>query len=156
MSFNIRLYNSTADPKRVDKSDYLTEYGVYSGTLKDSTSVVNPVVIIEADEFPQANYVHIFEFHRYYFITNVVSIANKLWEIHMTCDVLHTYRASILKCYGFVDRCETGYDSSVVDDIRTVRSGVTITDEYIENNLFVDSDEALLLITGFRVKVIGG
>ncbi|HUH46899.1 MAG TPA: hypothetical protein VLZ54_07090, partial [Arenibacter sp.] len=42
------------------------------------------------------NYAHIPDFARYYFIRDIQSITHNIWELHLECDVLESYKVDIL------------------------------------------------------------
>ena len=44
------------------------------------------------------------ELNRYYFITDITSLAHNIVQITGRCDVLHTYRNEIKECSGIVSR----------------------------------------------------
>lgn len=75
----------------------LSSVSTLTGNLKEDTSVMDPVIVIESASFPAAaNYAHIPEFNRYYYITDVVNQGANLWEISLHVDVLKTYASAIL------------------------------------------------------------
>lgn len=68
-------------------------------TLKQPTSLNSPVFLLNTDTFG-FNYC---QFNgAYYFVTDVVSVRNDIWEVHCTKDVLATYRAEILASNAFI------------------------------------------------------
>jgi hypothetical protein len=68
-----------------------------SGSLKDGASVTDPVVLVELADLPAANYAQIPEFNgRFYYIKDIVNVANTLWEIRLHVDVLKTYASAIM------------------------------------------------------------
>lgn len=46
---DITLYNNLAETNRLNKKDYLTEITTLSGTLRESSSIVAPSILIELD-----------------------------------------------------------------------------------------------------------
>lgn len=64
-----------------------------TGTLRSPSSVSDPVIEVERDDNTvlDFNYAYIPQFHRYYYITDIVSNNKKLWEIHMHVDVLMSF-----------------------------------------------------------------
>lgn len=66
------------------------------GSLRNESSIVNPVFVIEAANPSAYNYCFIPDFNRYYFITNIESVRTNLWRIHCAVDVLMTYQVQIL------------------------------------------------------------
>ena len=69
-----------------------------NGTLRQETSVINPSVLIEAQNLSGFNYMYINEFGRYYFITDIVSVKNGLWRVTGKVDVLMSFKAGIETC----------------------------------------------------------
>lgn len=105
MSFNIRLvYNKSAD--NVAEKD-MTTIDTLTGTLREETSLTNPVIIFEyAGDLENCNYFYIPKFQRYYFVTDIRSIRNDMWEISGHCDVLTTaWKLGQLKqCQGITKK----------------------------------------------------
>ena len=95
MSLSVTLYNSSSPVEKIGKT--LTSGGTYSCSLKDTTSILNPVLIIRtSDPVYNYNYLYIQEFNRYYFINDIKSVNNNVWEISAHIDVLETYKTAIL------------------------------------------------------------
>lgn len=89
----INLYKTLSEVNKVTK--ILTDEISLTGTLRDVSSVMNPRIRIEEDNIADYNYAYIPEFGRYYFITNIDSIRNNIWEVAMRVDVLMTYADEI-------------------------------------------------------------
>jgi len=106
MAFNVVIQRSNSDINVVNKS--VTDLLTISGVLKTDTSIIDPVIIIEADlsNLKSANYMHISAFGRYYYINDMVSIKNGLIEMHGHVDVLMTYRNDIKKSTAIIRRQE--------------------------------------------------
>lgn len=116
---NLTLYYNYSDNNRVYKN--LSVALSASGTLRDKCSVQDPVIMINADDLHNANYMYIAEFERYYYITNVVSVRENLWAIYGHVDVLMTYANGISNCYGIVARtAEPGKANLYLDDDKFV------------------------------------
>lgn len=128
----IVLYNSTAETDMLDKSGYLTQVSTLTGNLRSGTDLVDPEIVVELDTLPSFNYVYITEFNRYYFVTDIGSVANKLWNIKLHCDVLYSHRTKILELECEVERNEYDYDLMLKDDKRTLESAYDL--EIIENS----------------------
>lgn len=99
---NIKIGNYTSEKNSFPKSK--TWALDLSGQLKNTSSIVNPTILVEAVNPSAYNYMYIPEFNRYYFIDNCRSIRTNLWEIDCKCDVLETYSASIKANSGIVLR----------------------------------------------------
>ena len=95
MEFIVTCGTTTAEKRALDKT--MSSVVSVKGTLRNASSVVDPVIILEASasSLARCNYMHIDTFGRYYFITDVVAISDQLCEVHGHCDVLSTYKASI-------------------------------------------------------------
>lgn len=112
MSFSIVLQRNDSPANKVGKK--LTEAYTATGYLRDVSSIIDPVVVIES-ELPettvsQVNYATIDAFNRKYFITNIVSINRKLWEIHMHVDVLESYKAQLIVQNAIIARSASKYN----------------------------------------------
>lgn len=112
MAFDISLYKCSAEKNRMDKSFFLEDEIVLNGTLKENTSIIDPIIVIQQSILTVAlyNYMYINNFGRYYFITDIVSISNTLTEVHCHCDVLMSFREQILTNDGIVSRSENNWN----------------------------------------------
>ena len=91
---NVQLLTSSSPVEKIGKK--LKAGGTYSCKLKDNTSILRPTLILLSVLNPsQFNYMYIQDFRRYYFIDDIVSINNNIWEISAHVDVLETYKAAI-------------------------------------------------------------
>lgn len=104
---------------KVPSTDVSTETVCY---LKDRTSILKPTITVqggtptfEGKTFPDYNYCYIEEFHRYYFIIEIVSVSALVWDISCEVDVLATYRKEILQAKGFIQYAQTGYNKYLGD-----------------------------------------
>lgn len=91
---NITFYINSEPKNKINKTPTVTDS--FSGYLRDTCSIIEPVVMIETDSMPQGNYIYIDDFSRYYFIENITSIRTGLWEIKAFIDPLKSFAASIL------------------------------------------------------------
>lgn len=100
----ISFYNNVSEKEKIGKT--LKNKTTLTGFLKQVTSVINPVITVEMKNPSQYNYVHIPQFHRYYFISDIVNIKNNLWEIHMNVDVLESFKTQIKANKAIVEKSE--------------------------------------------------
>ena len=109
MGLTATLYISASPVEKIGKA--LTAGGSYSCTLKDTTSVLNPVLILKtSDPVYNYNYLYIQEFGRYYFINDIRSVNNNVWEISAHVDVLETYSTAILANSAVIKRQASQYN----------------------------------------------
>ena len=107
--FNIILMNNQEELNKISKSP--STVMTLSGTLREETDIVNPVINIEFNgTLTNVNYMHIPEFNRYYFITKIESVRTGLWRIYAHCDVLKTYAEGILGTPCVVARNQNKYN----------------------------------------------
>lgn len=100
--------------------------------LKDDTSLINPVFVLEAANF-SINYVQWGS--RYYFVDDVVSIRNGAMELHCSVDALASWKTSIGASSQYVTRAASQYDEGVIDTLYPARVYETISDTVIDLNM---------------------
>ena len=113
----ITLYKTTSEVNKVDKQ--LEQLAVLTGTLRESSSIIDPVFNISGIDsyIADCNYAYIEEFGRYYFIQNIESINNGLWRLSLHVDVLMSYRNEIRNNYAIIERNERSYDLKLNDGL---------------------------------------
>lgn len=110
MSFSISLMRNSSPKEQLDKS--LSTLATVSGTLKESTSIINPVIKIQCDvsDYANCNYMYIPEFDRFYFVTDITSISDTIAEFSGHVDVLTTYKDQIRGNSAIVRRQENSWN----------------------------------------------
>lgn len=108
MSFSINLMRNDSDVNEVSKT--LATLSTVTGVLKNSTSILSPVIRIEGALPTTCNYMYIETFGRYYFITDIKSITAGIFEVSAHVDVLQTYADSIKNCTGVVARQQENWN----------------------------------------------
>ena len=143
----ITLYLNSAEENRIDKTSYLTEVVSLSGTLREGTSVVTPTILVElvpeaggliqangedvladgeevidglsgGDLVPQFNYAYIPQFHRYYFLVDVVAVNKTLYYVSLTCDPLMSFKEEFLDLEAMIARQEFDFNPLLKDERR--------------------------------------
>ena len=97
--------NLTAEFFKFSKRKNSTKQPTGSGTqysidLKSGTSYISPTFLLAISGTPDYNYLK-FE-NRFYFVTDIVSVRNDLWEIYCKMDVLATAKTEITASTQFV------------------------------------------------------
>lgn len=90
---------------KLSKRKNSTKQPISSGTqfsvdLKSGTSFISPTLLLNNSGKPDYNYVS-FE-GWYYFISDIISVHNDMWEIHCNVDSLATGKAAILNTHAYV------------------------------------------------------
>lgn len=141
----IHLYNNS-DPKiKLSKSPTLVD--TLTGTLREESSVMNPVITIERSSLTGFNYAYIPEFGRYYFITEAESVRNNLIRLHLHCDVLKSFDAGIRSNTAIISKSADKYNMLINDNsIRTYQNSLYNYKEF--SNGFGTNFEYVLLVAG--------
>lgn len=100
------LYYCKAERERVDKTGYLANPYQLNGTLRSPSSVIDPVITIQKTNPTHYgyNYMYIPEWDRYYFINNITSVNNDLWEINAHVDVLMSWKGEIKATKAIIEK----------------------------------------------------
>lgn len=116
MGLTVTFYTSTANPKQLDKTGYLTAIGTAKTLhVKHKIDLLNPVFEVDYNSlFLPANYIYISEFGRYYFVTIATDTAQRM-TITGTVDVLYSHAAQIKNCPCTVIRSENAGVNYVID-----------------------------------------
>ena len=118
MSITIQTMVNMSDKNVVDKR--LTTLSTIEGVLKDPTSIMNPVIRIQGTLPTNCNYLYIQDFGRYYYVTDVRSIHNNIYEISAHVDVLKTYASQIRGCSGIIARQQAAWNMYIDDGVFTL------------------------------------
>jgi hypothetical protein len=108
--FNIVLSVNSSEKNKMDKA--ITPIATLSGTLKETTSIIDPVIIIEGNlsDYTGCNYMTIEAFGRSYFVNNIKSVNNGLIEITAHVDVLSTYKNAIRRNRAIIRKQEHAWN----------------------------------------------
>lgn len=102
---NVVFYMNSSPENFVNKE--LAQQFSYYCTLKEPTDITHPVITLShTNNIIGVNYAYISDFSRYYYIDNVVSVRNQLWELHLRCDVLKSFWNDIKQCECIIARNE--------------------------------------------------
>lgn len=138
---NVILGVVTDEKNKLSKN--FTNTVIFSGTLKQESSIINPTIVIELENPSSFNYMYIPEFNRYYYIDDIVSIRNGLWRISGKVDVLNSFKSYIQSCPIIISNTEDVESENYMigeiwktlvktkTDIIDFPSGLNSTGEYI-------------------------
>lgn len=104
MSFAITFGRNRSEVNKMDKD--VATIATYNGVLKNGSSIIDPVITIDGDitSVVNANYITIPSFSRSYFIKDIVSVSNRLFEVSAHVDVLSSFKSQIRNNYAIVYR----------------------------------------------------
>lgn len=140
----IKLYNNHSPSNAINKN--IQEIKTISGSLRDSASYIDPEILINGN-YPDVNYFYIPEFKRYYFVVGCSSYRNGLYILKGHCDVLYTYRSSILGSTAYI-RNTASADLPYVNSDRVRYSEQKTTSIIQFPNGLKDSGEFILITAG--------
>lgn len=139
---DLRLYYTGDENNKIRKT--LNNALILTGTMRDSSSIIKPVIMVEGASFNGYNYAYIPTFDRYYFIKEIINYRNNLWILELECDVLMSFKSSILNMNCILLETESkGADKYLADtrvwvtkvkdktDIINFPSGLLENGEYI-------------------------
>ena len=141
----IKLYISSDETNKIDKT--ITNEIVLTGTIKDETSVINPIILIEADNLTQYNYCYIPLFKRYYFIKDITVVRNNLFRLFLDIDVLMSYKDEILNLDCIVNKQEN-YSTPYINDNSRIYENRNFTSIINFRNGFDDDGNFILMTAG--------
>lgn len=154
MSFTIKLQNNHSAKNRIGKD--INTIRTITGTLRDSSSIINPKILIRLDDvgdLKNCNYMEIPEFGRKYFVTDIVSVTHNMIEVSGHVDVLETYKDEIDKNTAIIARSSQGkfYNTYLQDDeLATYQDTYNVC--YPWGYKFShDNDSLILLVAGASV-----
>lgn len=127
--------NSTLQPTLSSSFDVL---------LKTPTSLHTPTFTISAASF---DYNYLKWGDRYYFVTDVVSKNNNLWEVSAVCDVLATFKADILNTTAYV-LYDSVANTELIDNRLPMKTSKTVSAATAACPLVPDSGCYILSLTG--------
>ena len=109
MSITVTLKNNSSPVEKIGKT--LTAGTDFTCVLKEGTSILRPTLVLSSSSnLGSFNYMYISDFSRYYFIDDIVSLHNNLWEVSGHVDVLETYAAQIKTNTAVIKRQQTKYN----------------------------------------------
>lgn len=131
MAFQVLLQTNTSEKNKLDKN--LTTISTISGTLKNETSIVDPIILIEVDltNLINCNYMTIPAFGRSYFVTNIRSIRRNLVEVSAHVDVLSSFASQIRNNVAIVHRQENRWNLYLNDGaFKVYQNPMVLTREF--------------------------
>lgn len=149
--FDVQFYTNSSPTNFVNKDLTYKTYTV-QGVLREGCSLLDPVILIQASQpgfhSNEFNYLYVSEFGRYYYITNIISVKETLWELHCHVDVLMSYAEQIKEQSAIIARQETKYNLYLDDGVF-----MTYQNPKIQTKLFsvegpFETQEFVLIVAG--------
>lgn len=143
MSFPVIIQRNNSEKISLTKD--LTSLLEVDAVLKDETSIIDPVLVIEASlsDLAEANYCTISAFRRSYFITDMVSYTNDIVEISCHVDVLSSFASEIKANKGIVHRQENNWNLYLNDGVLQAYQNPIVTTQLFPKG-FTESNYVLI------------
>ena len=122
--------------KRVNSTKQPTGGTTVTCTLKDATSIENPVFVLTGGISSYSGISCVEWDGRYYFVQDIVSVANNITELHCAIDRMATFKSDILASSCFVERSQLDYDSDLADDLAVPNGQTYFIPTADSNDLF--------------------
>jgi hypothetical protein len=132
MTVKVNLYTFTKKANSTKKPTSTTPKLETEGYIKSPSSLLNPVVELSVEPL-NYQYAYIYEFKRYYFITDIVF--NKgLWLVSLRVDVMGTYKTTIGASTSYILRAAASgkQNPHIIDNAFPLTGAITTAKESIE------------------------
>lgn len=149
MSFPIIFGQNQSENNKLDKT--IANTFTYDGTLKNSTSIIAPTIIVQGNPslFASCNYMDIAAFDRKYFIDDITVMATDIVEIKGRVDVLSSYADAIRQNTAILLRQENKWNLYLNDGSFSVyQNEITITKRVGSGPLPFGSYNYVLTVAG--------
>ena len=128
----IELMSSVSEPHALNK--VISTITTLEGTLRNESPISNPSILIETDDLAvgstvRANYAHIPNFGRYYFIKEVTHVRNHLWMLDLKCDVLMSFSTGIKASMVLIEQTTEAGNARINDYMASDSFAVTVKDK---------------------------
>lgn len=110
-------------------------------SLKNGTSILQPTFLLSAD-ISEYNYCHFNA--RYYWINEITSVRNGLWEVQCRVDVLATWKSEIMETSAFVSYASNDINHMVKDNRNVLSTSVERSESFVNFDMFSSSGSYIL------------
>ena len=138
MSFNVDFYFNKSENNRLDKDLESVNISTQQCVFKAGSSILTPTLQLQysndssAARFFKCNYVKLGSpINRYYYVDDIIAVANKLVEIPCHVDVLMTYKDAIRANTAIIQRQENQWNLYLNDGtFKIYQNPVVLTREF--------------------------
>lgn len=141
----MKLYDNRSPVNKVDKDIVQTD--VLTGTLREESSIIAPVITIERSSPVGFNYVYIPDFGRYYYVQEVDVVRTGLIRLHLKVDPLMSFSTGIKANKAMIRKSASNFNVLINDgSLRAYQNDLYTYKEF--PNGFGSSFEYVLLVAG--------
>jgi hypothetical protein len=146
-NMDLKLYYNSSDNRCIKKK--ISNEFVISGVLRESTSIVNPEIVLASSTPLRYNYCYIPLLQRYYYINNIISVKNGVWKLIMEVDPLMSFKNDILALKVVVSKQSSPVNGDeYIDDGSLVTDNLMFKTVYNFANGFNNNSEYILITAG--------
>ena len=143
---------TTDDNRKVSKSFTVNKSNV-ACNIYDSCDLYNPTLIIKSNNVISSNYLYIPNFNRYYFIVNKNLDKAGITIINCECDVLMSFKSSILSSTQMIIRSAditnvNVAESLIVDNNRPVKPMILTENIQVTGVELATDNQYILTVLG--------
>ena len=125
----LKCYTITDESNKINKT--LGTSTDFTGTLREPSSVENPVIQIQSSSIISMNYAYVTEFGRYYYIVDKKMDGPTLCTLTLKVDVLMSYASSIMNTPMLIERSESMTNPYLNDNQRAIiNNPMTLTKKF--------------------------
>lgn len=147
MGITVKLMHNSSPVEKIGKT--LDAGSEFTCDLKADTSVLKPTLVLQSSSsLAGFNYMYIPDFQRYYFIDDIVSKNNVIWEVSGHVDVLETYKADILRQEAVIRRQQNKYNLYLNDPDFMTYNYDQLQTLYFSNTGFLKTLSYILVVNG--------
>lgn len=148
MGFTVNLCHNSSPIEKIGKT-LDAGLDITGCVLKERTSILRPVIRIRTNsDITGYNYMQISQFSRYYFIDDIVSIHNDVWEVSGHVDVLETYKTQIKANTAVIKRQQSQYNLYLDDPEFRTYNYEQIQTKKFPANTFTKNLNFVLVVNG--------
>lgn len=136
----VEFYHTADNANTVNKT--LQPIKTLNIIFRMAVNEATPFIIMNKNNLTGSNYVHIPNFNRYYFISNVENYTAKLVRIELTTDLLMTYKDVILNTPVLITATEkpSYFSSNLPTQTKTIK-------RIVKSDVTLNKESSLILTT---------
>ena len=136
----VEFYKTTDNARTVNKTLQLNK--TVNIIFRQAVDEQAPLIILNKINIAGSNYVHIPDFNRYYFISSVDNYTASLVRVHLTTDLLMTYKDIILNSPVQITATEKPSYLSA-----SLPTQSTISKRVVKSDVTLDNKNSMILTT---------
>ena len=136
----VEFYHTADNANTVNKT--LQPIKTVDIIFRQAVNEATPFIIMNKDKLTGSNYVHIPNFNRYYFISNVENYTANLVRIDLVTDLLMTYKDDILNSTVLITATNTPsyFSSNLPIQTKTIK-------RVLKSDVTLNKESSLILTT---------